>query len=321
MKKQISKIIILMVVYCGYSINANAQSPQVVVTIKPLHALVAEIMGDTGEPLLLIDQDSAHDVRLKPSQMRALQKADMLFYIDENFESFLKRTTKSLPEKVTQIALMQQKQVTLYPYREGAIWESHNHNESDHADEHEDEHEEHDDAHDEEGDDPHIWLDIENSRVMVDVIAAQLSLRYPQHKAVYRKNAAVLSARLTALGGKLKQKMAHLPSADFIVFHDAYQYLEHYLGIKASGAITLMPNDGASPKRLREIRHVITQRNISCIFTEPYMSPRLMQSVTEGFTVRHTKLDPLGSEMPAGVGMYDSLMEGLVQSIYGCLKK
>src|SRR6478609_4040607 len=57
---------------------AAADAPRVVVTIKPVHALVAAIMRGAGEPVLLVDGfSSPHTFALRPSGARAVQNADL----------------------------------------------------------------------------------------------------------------------------------------------------------------------------------------------------------------------------------------------------
>ena len=50
----------------------------VVVTIKPIHSLVAAVMGETGTPKLLVGGNaSPHTYAMKPSDAKALHAADV----------------------------------------------------------------------------------------------------------------------------------------------------------------------------------------------------------------------------------------------------
>lgn len=58
--------------------SAAAEPTKVVVTIKPLHALVAQVMAGVGVPVLLVKGlASAHTYALRPSEVRALHDADL----------------------------------------------------------------------------------------------------------------------------------------------------------------------------------------------------------------------------------------------------
>jgi zinc transport system substrate-binding protein len=80
---------------------ARAAEPKVVASIKPLHSLVASVMGDTGTPALLVGgMQSPHDYQLKPSQVELMHHADIVFYVGPGLETFLTRTLADLPPPV-----------------------------------------------------------------------------------------------------------------------------------------------------------------------------------------------------------------------------
>ena len=59
---------------------ALAEVPRVVTDIPPVHALVAQVMGDLGQPELLLAKGAdEHDFQLKPSQAGAVADADLVF--------------------------------------------------------------------------------------------------------------------------------------------------------------------------------------------------------------------------------------------------
>src|SRR5262245_16084457 len=61
----------------------------VVVTIKPLHALVARVMAGAGSPQLLVHGAlSAHTYALKPSDAAKLHQADLVFRMSDVMEPF-----------------------------------------------------------------------------------------------------------------------------------------------------------------------------------------------------------------------------------------
>ena len=64
---------------------AMAAVPQVVTDIPAVGSLVAQVMGDLGAPEVLLDQGAnAHNYQLRPSQARALQSADLVFWIEKS---------------------------------------------------------------------------------------------------------------------------------------------------------------------------------------------------------------------------------------------
>jgi zinc transport system substrate-binding protein len=76
---------------------SRAGSIEVLASIAPVHALVAAVMLGVGEPQLIISGGaSPHNTYLKPSQMRALQKADIVFRIGPALEHFLTKPARDL---------------------------------------------------------------------------------------------------------------------------------------------------------------------------------------------------------------------------------
>ncbi len=69
--------------------TGNSAVPQVVVSIKPLHALVAGVMDGVGEPVLLVKGGgSPHGYILRPSEARNISRADLVVWVGEGLESF-----------------------------------------------------------------------------------------------------------------------------------------------------------------------------------------------------------------------------------------
>ena len=82
----------MLILAFGLSDASAAEAPRVVVSIKPLHSLVAGVMEGVGEPLLLMEgASSPHGYSLRPSQARAIHGADLVVWIGEGLMATLKR--------------------------------------------------------------------------------------------------------------------------------------------------------------------------------------------------------------------------------------
>ena len=206
----------------SWSTVALAEVPSVVTTIKPLHALVAAVMGDLGTPALIVKgAASPHSYSLKPSDAQALQAANLVFWTGHGLELFLEDSIDTLAPKATIVELSKAPGIELLPPRETGTFEHHDHDEEEHAGEaHADEHE-----HGEEQD-LHFFLDPANAKVMVATIADSLVAADPEHADTYRANAAKETADLDALIAETEASLAPIKDRPFVVFHDAYQYFE-----------------------------------------------------------------------------------------------
>ncbi len=140
---------ILMVLF-GWGTMAAA-APKVVVTIKPVHSLVAGVMEGVVEPQLLLEGAATpHGYSMKPSQVRALSNADLVVWVGPSIEGFMVKPVKSLLKDAKVVELMETPGVKLLPAREGGAWEGHGHDHGDH-DDHGDKHDDHGDKHVEKG--------------------------------------------------------------------------------------------------------------------------------------------------------------------------
>src|SRR5436190_10037102 len=145
---------------------AAGAEPKVVVTIKPLHALVAQVMGGVGVPELLVKGSaSPHTYALRPSETRALQHADLFVRMSETVEPFTARIVKSLPDRVEVVTLQEAPRLKLLSRRAHATFERHNHAKAVNG-----EHGHSDDPGRSDGIDGHAWLDPDNAIAMVDRI-------------------------------------------------------------------------------------------------------------------------------------------------------
>jgi zinc transport system substrate-binding protein len=106
----------------------------------------------------------------------------------------------------------------------------------------------------------------------------------------------------------------------FVVFHDAYGYFTSHYGLTQTGSIAL--GDAAAPGagRLQELRAQMTGGNIVCAFPEAQHDPKLVQTLVEGTAVKvGPTLDPSGSSMDPGPGLYAALLGGLAENLRACL--
>jgi zinc transport system substrate-binding protein len=303
----------------GLAASGSARAdgaPAVVVSIKPIHSLVASVMEGVGTPQLLIEgAGSPHSYALRPSQARALDQAEVVFWVGEGLEAFLGKPLGALSDDATVVALGEAGGLRVLETREGGMWEDHGEEEDG---EHEDEHEE---EHDHGEVDMHLWLDPQNAAAMVDAIVAALSAADPERAATYEANATKVGADLARLDDELAATLAPVRDRPFVVFHDAYQYFEDRYGLNAVGSITVDPQRVPGAGRLRDIRAELEERDAACVFAEPQFRPALVETVVEGTGANTGVLDPLGADLETGPGQYAQLLRALSASLVECLGK
>ncbi|WP_170610597.1 zinc ABC transporter substrate-binding protein [Ruegeria arenilitoris] len=133
--------------------TAIAEVPNVAVDITPVHSLVARVMEGVGTPDLIVQPGaSPHEYNLRPSEAAALQEADIVFWIGEDLTPWMGGAIGTLAEGATVTSLLETDGTVLLEFREGALFEAHDHGHDAHADE---EHVDHDDHGDEHAHDDH----------------------------------------------------------------------------------------------------------------------------------------------------------------------
>ena len=300
---------------------ANADL-KVVASIKPIHSLVSYLMDGVGKPDLIVDgYSSPHGFALKPSHAKMLQEADIIFYVGEDLENFLEKPLKSIAKKAEKIELMEIKGLNKLKFREKNIFDEHDHGHEEDGHK-EDDHDDH--GHDEDGHeghahgeyDPHIWLDPENAKVILNEMVEHLIENDEKNASTYKKNLKNAEKDLDKLVKKVKSDL----NKDFksIVFHDAYQYFEERFNVNVMGAFTVNTDVMPGAEQLAEIREIIEHDKVSCIFSEPQFNPDIINAVAKDMNIKTGVLDPLGATLEPGKDLYFDLIKNMSKSFKGC---
>ena len=285
---------------------------EVVASIKPIHSLVAGVMGEAGEPRLMISgSTSPHTYQMRPSDAAVLNAADLIVWVGEGMEMFLDRPIEVLGSGAQVVTLHKSAGLELLPSREGGIW--HDEERELHVDE-DDDH-----GHDHGEFDMHIWLDPGNARRIVDVVANALVRIDPGRADVWRANAETMRMRIDLLESSLRERLTPVRERAFIVFHDGYGYFEHAFGLNGKGAVAVDPARPPGARRIAELRGALSEHDVRCVFTEPQFEPDLVRTVIEGTGVRTAALDPLGVDVEPGPDAWFEIMRGLGDAVADCL--
>ena len=293
---------------------ANAEL-KVVTSIKPIHSLASYLMDGIGKPDLIVDgYASPHVFSMKPSHAKMLQNADLIFWVGEDLESFLKKPLSSIAKKAEKIELIEIKGLNVLKFRERNIFDDHDHD--DHAKK-----EEHDDHDDHEGHnhgeyDAHIWLDPINAKVILFEMSKHLIELDAKNESVYRDN---LSKAYNEIDKLTKDVTAELDqSVASIVFHDAYQYFEKRFNVNILGAFTVNTDVMPGAEQLAEIREIIEHDKVSCVFSEPQFNPDIIKAVAKDMNIKTGVIDPLGATLKPGKDLYFDLIRNMSASFKGC---
>ena len=312
MARKAIKGVMAIGLFCTFSIipvkmmMADQKPLSIVASIKPVHALVAGVMGDLGTPhLLLAAPTSAHHFTLKPSQARALQNADIVFWIGPGMEQPLTKALATLAADAQSVALDDSAGLVLFDFDDDG------HDDHGTKDKH--------DGHGGHGINPHIWLDPFNAQIMLGVIADHLGKADPVNARAYQANADAIRQTFAQLQIDIARQLAPFAESKFLVLHDAHIYFERRFGMRAHAAITTEPGVMPTAAKIKKLRHDLESHPMDCIFSEPFLGQKAVGLINEGSDIPIGYLDPLGSQLPAGASLYADLLKSYAAAFKACL--
>ena len=316
-----TKKISIIILFFFSSVNVFAsETIGIITTIKPIDSLVSAVVGDTGKTISLIPSEtSPHEFRLKPSDARALQNGNIIFYISPHLETSIVKVFETLPKNIKIINLMEETGIEHLSIRDNEAWELHDHHDDEKHDDHDkhaqkDEHDDHKSK-----DDVHIWLDPENAIKIIKKVNTELSFFFPENAKIYDKNATKIINKIKSLKKQLKKELLPIKEKPYIVFHDAYQYFEKTFQLNAVGSIALEDDIASSPKQISFIKNKIIKSKASCVFQEPQFDNKLVKTVIEGTQAKIGTLDPLGFGIKEKEDFYLQLLRNMSKNLKECL--
>ena len=338
--------IIALFICSGVNVFAT-ETTGVISTIQPINSLVSAIIGNTGKSITIIpSEQSPHDFKLKPSDVKVLQNGNIIFYVSNHLESSITKVLKNLPKNIKLINLMEESGVNHLAIRDNDAWERHDHHGHDDHDVHDkhgkkhDDHDDHDkhgkkhddhDDHDKHGkkhddhddhekeDDVHVWLSPDNAIKIVQKVNKVLSLYFPENSKIYNDNTTKFIDKIRNLKMELVKELSPIKNKPYIVFHDAYQYFEKTFELNAVGSVALEGDIASSPKQISFIKDKIVKSKALCVFQEPQFDSKLVKIVVEGTDAKIGTLDPLGVNISENKDFYLQLITNMAKSLKECL--
>ena len=313
----------------------GSEGPVVVTDVRPVHSLVSMVMEGVGEPSLLMPSGaSPHGYSMTPSDARLLESADIIIRVGPELIPSLERNIKSIAPNAVDVILLDLVATSILPVRKNLIFRhemedddhdhealeaAHDHEEEGHHDGHEDDHEDgHEDGHGHSVD-PHAWLNPDIAIEWLEAIASILAAEHPEDSATYSQNAEAAIKAIREMSSVLSAELEQHVGDEFIVYHDAYHYFEVKFGLSPIGAIKNEHAGDASAGHLSELSGLIQARESICVFAEPQFNPGLISVLGDQSTVMVATLDPIGTDLELGAGLYPELIESIARNIVDCL--
>jgi len=267
---------------------ALAGQPEVVTSIKPVQGLVFAVLGDRGNPQLLLDPGtSPHAFSLKPSQAELLQNADIVFWMGPELETPLQGPLTALSSKAKVVSLLSAPGLDVL-HIDGAL-------------------------------DPHVWLSIDNSLKMIEYIRQELTALEPDNAAIYAQNTKRASKKLKLLKRKAGEMVASIKDTPFMVQHDAFGYLTRDLGLNQVGYLQTVPGREPGAKHVAKVRDLIKSKGVKCLFVEPQLTSALAYGLAKELGVYIGEIDAMGSDLEPSPTLPLRIIQIIIVRLDKCL--
>ncbi len=297
----------------SFAVQADVR---VLTSIKPLQLIAAAVQDGVGQPEVLLPPGaSPHHYALRPSDVRRVRDADLLYWVGADLESFLPRVLAGRDKP--SVAVQDVSGMSLRHFGDSDA--QHAEHQDGHAD-HAHAADQHDHAHRPGSLDAHLWLLPANARLIASKIATDLAQADPANAARYQANAKAFGERLDALDQRLKSRLNGLAGKPYFVFHEAYDYFEAAYGLKHAGVFSVLGEVQPGAQHVAAMRERLQQAGPSCVFSEPPLRPRLAQTLTAGLPVTLAELDAMGGTLPVDAKGYEALLENMAGELAGCLE-
>lgn len=232
---------------------------------------------------LLRPGDDPHLYEPRPTDTRALERADLILYNGYNLEPNLIRLVDSVGERARRVAVAE-----VIPPLQLAKG-------------------------DQTVPDPHVWGDVAQVVTMVALIRDELVQLRPADAPTLTRQAETYQQTLAQLDTWVERQTATIPAGRryLVSTHDAFQYYAQAYGLQVPGTlIGISTEEQPSAQTLRGLVTTLKQLGIPTIFAETTINPQLMRTVAQeaGVTLAAAKLysdstGPAGTPQATYVGM------------------
>jgi len=246
-----------------------------VVSIPPQQTFLQSIGGDKVNITLMVHPgDSPHTYEPKPSQMKAISKADLYFAIGVEFEHVW------LPKFTTH-----NKQMHIVDITQGI--EKIQMKQDMHASKHSS-HE----SHHHKGDDPHIWTSPKNVKIMAQNMFEALVKFDKKNIEYYKKNLEAFLSSVIETDIKIKSLLSSLKNnRSFMVFHPSWGYFAKEYKLNQIAVEV----EGKAPSPREIIKHIKEAKaeKVTALFTQPEFSDSAAKIIAKELSIPVVKVSPM----------------------------
>ena len=282
----IKKTLLLFLLMIGFIVGRGLFGPlqprqfsqiKIMTSIFPLKEFAHAVSGNWGTvDLLLPPGAEIHTWQPKPSDLVKLSSADVFIYIGAELEPWVDDILRSIKNPDLHI-IQASEGISLLRNSE----ERENHDpDSSHG-------------HRIGESDPHIWLDFENDKKIIDKIAKILSEVDPERREIYQSNAEIYKQKLQALDERYQRSLDQCDQKTIVLGgHAAFGYLARRYNLFQVSLYGLSPDSKPTPRQLIDVIHYVKENGIGAIYFEVNLSSELAQVIAKETGAKTYVLNP-----------------------------
>ncbi|MEW8470232.1 MAG: SCO family protein [Candidatus Thiodiazotropha sp.] len=285
--------VLLALLLIGLSVipvSHGADALRVMVSIKPMHSIIAALMAGAGTPELLIDDQIPYRFTPNEEQQTAMARADIIFWVGAELEPGLAARLNGLPPAVKVIELLSHQGMKVLPSRS-----------------------------DPDRRDPYFWLDNRNLLIIIDDIARLLQGADPLRSHLYARNRRNLLARLSRIDREYEYGYRGMKAGLGVQYFDTLHYFEQAYALKIIDHVSATPEGEPDTLVLLKVRERIVNGEVGCLLYEKGFPVKHRTLLTADAGIRQGELNSLGFAMPAGPDLYFEIMAHNTETIRDCL--
>lgn len=281
-------------------------APAIVVSIKPVELLVRAVATeDTSVTTLVPPAANPHNFSMKPSQRRALEQADAVFWVGPDLETFLTGLLTGPEFRSRSHAL-----------NGGEAPEMADSDDHHHGHDHHTGHDHHDHGADA---DPHIWLDPALSLGMAREIHQALASMPGADTATLDANLAAFEQSLTEAETDIRQRLEPAREVSLFTYHNAFSHFAEHYNLNLTGVLNLNPDVSPGARHIADVQTRLRNAKRPCLMTEQPFNPQSWESITGDVDVTFSAWDPLAAAIEPGPDAYVAFQRSLADAVLKCL--
>ena len=148
-------------------------------------------------------------------------------------------------------------------------------------------------AHTEDALDPHFWLDPVRYAEVVNAVTEKLVATDSAHAEGYHARAKTLLAEIGKLNTDFKTGLADCRLKTFVTSHQAFAYLAKRYGLTMVGIAGFTPDAEPTPARIKEVQDIVKAQQVTTIFYEELVSPKVAETIARDVGVQTAVLSPI----------------------------